>query len=315
MIKLCCWLVIPRAPRLSTVDGYKRALIANQQHNVRIIGIDPHVLIVVAARSSAKTRPRFSTVHRLHGYCARAIDDVWIFRVNSWHRQVASADAPSGPGIGGDALPVFTCIIGTINPNIGALTTFATRTGHRGEEPAGLARRNREIHLDDALGQPIRQRFPGLPSVRRFKKSSTRPVVLISVFPRTEPQLPKPRINYIWIRGIDLHVRAANVFTFGKHPLPILPAVRRQINSALFIRSIRMTKRRCKNAVRVARIDGERRNSLTIAKTEMRPRFAPIAGFVNSVTNGEIGPRQPFTARNINDVGVRRSHGDGADGL
>src|SRR2546421_1228140 len=55
-------LVVPTAPRLPAVDSDDCALVAAEQNNVRVIGIDPDVLIVVAARSTAKARPCLSTI-------------------------------------------------------------------------------------------------------------------------------------------------------------------------------------------------------------------------------------------------------------
>src|ERR1700683_2119485 len=43
-------LVVPRAPRRAVIDRDRRALIARQRDDVRIVGIDPNVLIVVTTR-------------------------------------------------------------------------------------------------------------------------------------------------------------------------------------------------------------------------------------------------------------------------
>src|SRR5580658_4951420 len=191
MIKLRGWLVVPGAPRFPAVDGHERSLIANKQNDVRIIGIDPHILIVVAAGSTAKTRPSFPAIRRFHRHRARAIDDIWVFRINFRHRQITAADAAGWPSIGGDALPVFARIIGTINPHIGTGSIFAASAGHRSEKSAWLARRNREIDLNHSFGQTICERAPSLATVGRLKESSTCSVVLVSVLPGTQAQLPK----------------------------------------------------------------------------------------------------------------------------
>src|SRR5580692_6198244 len=157
--------------------------------------------------------------------------------------------------------------------------------------------------------------MPSLASICRFEKSSTCPVVLISVLPRAQPQLPKRRINNIWVRRIDLHVRAADVFAFRKHLLPILPAVGGKINPALFIRSIGMPERRGENSIRVARVDSKSGNALTIAKAKMGPGLARVGGFVHPVTDGQIRPSQPFAARDINYVRIGRSDRNGSNSL
>src|SRR6516162_9583033 len=49
VIELCRGLVVPRTPRLATVNAHDGALVAHQQNDVRVTGIDPDVLVVVAA--------------------------------------------------------------------------------------------------------------------------------------------------------------------------------------------------------------------------------------------------------------------------
>ena len=72
---------------------------------------------------------------------------------------------------------------------------------------------------------------------------------------------------------------------------------------------------RRRTAVGIAGIDGQRGNLLAIAQAEMRPGLARVGGFVNAVANGEIGAMQAFAAADIDDIGIGRSDGDGANGL
>src|SRR5271163_4482391 len=142
VIKLGCRLVIPSAPRLPAVDADERALIANQQNNVWILRIDPHILVVVAAWSAAETHPRFSAIRGFHRYSAGAVDGVRIFWVNSRHRQIATADASRWPWIGGNVLPIFSRVIGAINPNFVSGGVCIARTGDAGVKPGCLAGSN-----------------------------------------------------------------------------------------------------------------------------------------------------------------------------
>src|SRR2546423_56911 len=66
--------------------------------------------------------------------------------------------------------------------------------------------------------------------------------------------------------------------------------------------------------VGVARVDGDLRDLLAIAQAEMRPRFTCVSGFVNAITDREIGTVQSFTAADVNHIRVRRRYRDGADG-
>src|SRR5258708_38108253 len=69
-----------------------------------------------------------------------------------------------------------------------------------------------------------------------------------------------------------------------------------------------MSGDRDKQFVRVARINGNLRNLLAIAQSEMRPSFSRISGLVNAIANGEIGPLQSFTAADINNVWIGKSN-------
>ena len=62
VIELRGGLVIPRAPRFATVHGDDRALIRAEQNDLRIVRINPNVLIIVAAGSAAPTFPCLAAV-------------------------------------------------------------------------------------------------------------------------------------------------------------------------------------------------------------------------------------------------------------
>ena len=69
------------------------------------------------------------------------------------------------------------------------------------------------------------------------------------------------------------------------------------------------------NFVGITRIDRERRDLLAIAQAEMLPGLARIGRFVNAVADGKIGAVQSLAAGGINNVGIGRGNGDGADRL
>src|SRR5439155_21912950 len=76
-----------------------------------------------------------------------------------------------------------------------------------------------------------------------------------------------------------------------------------------------MAKHRREQAVRVARVNRERRYLLPVVEAEVSPSLAAVGGFVNAVANGEVGPLNTFAACDVNDVRVGRRDGDGADVL
>src|SRR5215472_10075369 len=307
--KLASGLVVPGTPRLPRVDADECALIARKQNDAGKIRVDPKILVIVAAGRATQTCPRFATIRRPHRHDARAVDDIGILGIDARHRQIPSSDAQSWSGIRGDANPVLARIVGTINPH-------ARLVGRdRSVEPAGLARRDGHVYLNDSFRQPIGELTPRFAAVGGFENSSTRSAVLIPVLPRPQAHFPKRSVNEVGIRWVDLHIGAADVRVFRKNSLPVLAAISREINPALVARPVGMTESRGENAIGIVRVDRQRGNALRVAQAEVLPRPACVGGLVNPVANGKIGARQAFAAANVNDVRIGRRHRDRADGL
>ena len=55
-------------------------------------------------------------------------------------------------------------------------------------------------------------------------------------------------------------------------------------------------------AVRIVRIDGDRRDLLAVAQAEVRPGLAGVGRFVDAVAGGEVGALQAFAAADVDDV-------------
>ena len=65
--------------------------------------------------------------------------------------------------------------------------------------------------------------------------------------------------------------------------------------------------------IRVSRIDDDVRDLLAVAEAEMRPRPAGVGRLVNPVADRQVGPREPFAAPDVHDVGIGRRDGDRSD--
>src|SRR6185369_1660443 len=90
-------------------------------------------------------------------------------------------------------------------------------------------------------------------------------------------------------------------------------AIRRAVDAAFRIRAVGVPEDGDEEAVRIVRIDGDHRDLLAVAQSEVRPGFAGIGRFVHAVAGGEVGTLQAFAAADVNDVGIGRRDGDGAD--
>src|SRR5208337_234151 len=93
VIKLRCGLVVPRTPRLAAVHADNRSLIAGEHDDVGIVGIDPDVLVIVAAGSAAKCTPGHAAVGGLPRDRARDVNHSRVLRVNHRNRQITAANA------------------------------------------------------------------------------------------------------------------------------------------------------------------------------------------------------------------------------
>src|SRR6185312_5232068 len=81
VIKLSRGLIVPGRKGLSTVDRDDGALVTGNKQDVRVIGIDPDAVIVVASRRALKGIPGCPAVRRFPYHDIRGVNDVLIFGV------------------------------------------------------------------------------------------------------------------------------------------------------------------------------------------------------------------------------------------
>ena len=91
VIYLCGRLVVPTAPRLRAILCDDCALIASENHPVRIIRVNPELMIVVAAGRALNRRPGFARVGRAIERSVRDVDRVRVLRVNDRLAEVPAA--------------------------------------------------------------------------------------------------------------------------------------------------------------------------------------------------------------------------------
>ena len=104
-------LVVPGTPSLAAVDGDDGSLIADDSNDLRIVGIDPEILVIVSAGRAAETRPGLAAVCRFPGDRAGDDDHVSIFGIESRHRKIAAADSARRARVGGDLAPCGAGIV------------------------------------------------------------------------------------------------------------------------------------------------------------------------------------------------------------
>src|SRR3989442_168198 len=133
VIELRRGLVVPAAPRLAAVDGDDGALIAGDEDDARIAGIDPDAMVVVATGRPAEGGERLSAVAGLPRDDVGDVDDIRVAGIDLHLVEVAVA-APQ-PRVGVDAPPRFACVVG-------AVYAAAARRADDGVDPLPVAGRD-----------------------------------------------------------------------------------------------------------------------------------------------------------------------------
>src|SRR5262249_42385778 len=195
VIELRGGLVVPLAPRAAAVDRDHGALIAAEHDDVGIDGIDPHVLVVVAAGRAAQSRPGLAAVDRSRADRGRDIHGIGVLGIDARHREIAAADARGGPRIIGDHGPGLAAVVGAVELDAG--------TGrHAGDQARRLRRGDGQVGLHDVGGKAAAQLRPGGATIARLvdAAASARPR---AVLPRSFARLPECRVHDAWIRWID----------------------------------------------------------------------------------------------------------------
>ena len=312
-------LRVPRAPRRAAIQRHDAALIRNEQDDVRVVRIDPGVLVVVSAGRTFERHERLRAVGGLVRDDVGHDQRVGILGIDDGHRLVR---AVRGTHVRGRARPRVARVVRSIDSRVekgagGAATAAASAAATASTAGAGsrarsfnqriqstrIARRDRHLGVDD-VGQAVPKLRPRLPAVGRFEDAAAGAAPR-AVLPRPLAFLPQRRVDDVGIRGIDIDVLAAGVGILVEDFLKRLPAVERSKDAALFVRAVRMPERGHENPIGIARIDDDLRNLLRIAQSrQMRPRLTSVRGFVDAVADREIRARQPLTARDVHDVRI-----------
>src|SRR5439155_25758411 len=112
----------------------------------------------------------------------------------------------------------------------------------------------------------------------------------------------------------ELQGRRAGVFILVEDLLPRLAAVGRAEDAALGVGPVGVAQHGDEDAVGVLGIDEDRRDLLAVAQAQVFPRLAAVGRFVDAIADGQVGALEALAAADVEDVGVGRRYGQGADG-
>ena len=112
VIELRRRLVVPTAPGLAAVEADRGSLVRPENHARGICGIDPDLVIIVAARRAAHDRNCLPAIFRAVQSDIRHVDDIGVLRIDGDAAEIPGALGKPRIGIGQH--PVVPAIVGTI---------------------------------------------------------------------------------------------------------------------------------------------------------------------------------------------------------
>src|SRR5258708_8043573 len=210
-------LVLTPAPIPPAVARHHRALVASKNHPLRLIRINPQLMIIIATRRSLDHRKGLPAIARTVQPCVRHIHRVRVFRVHAYFAKIPAAPPDplvfrnTPPILASVVLPVQSaslCICNQINP------PWITRRKRNPQPPQPFARQSMPAQL-----------LPMLPAVFRTIQSCPRPFRRRVNIPRRPPRLPQRSKNRLWISPFKFKVDTARLFVIEQHPVPLLPAI------------------------------------------------------------------------------------------
>src|ERR1700730_7420919 len=298
MIKLRGRLIVLCCPGLAAIGGNADSAIAGVADAVRISRINPKPVMISMSRGeqceilSAIDRTKQSRIQKIN-----RIGRFWI--------GVNFAEIPSAlskTAILVNARPMLPGIIRAIEPTFFRLDDCVNAIR--------ISARNGDADLaKNSIRQSVSfQMFPGDPVIFRTVESTPRSAAREK--PRLPTRLPKRCEDNVWIVRVEHNVDAASVLIFAQHFGPRFSAIGRSKNSALRIRSKRMTESGDQNNVGISWIDNQRPDLPRIFQTDVFPRFPGIDRFVNTDPVGGISANRPFARASVHDVVVRRRYGN-----
>ena len=113
--------------------------------------------------------------------------------------------------------------------------------------------------------------------------------------------------------GIHNQVDRAGVVILEQDLFPRFSAIDATKNAALGIRAIGVAQSRYKDNVRVARMNHDASDMLSVFQTDVGPGLAPVGTLVHTVPVGDVAANACFSRAYVHHVGVGIGHRDRSD--
>ena len=270
-------------------------------------GIDPHLVIVVAARRAQKDRAGLAARRAASDRLADEIDDVRIGRVD---RDVAGV-------IAGDI-----AIVVRPDPRhaavVRAIKSVDALAGDHGVEAQGPRRVARRGQADAAKrdGRPAlaAKHAPARPAVGRAPDGAARARDRREIaLPGILARLPGGGEDDVRVLGIGGQINGAGVVIDRQGAGPGLAAVGGAKHTAIGAGLEEITHGGDQNLVGIGRVDQNAPDVAGLLQAERLPALAAVDGLEHARAAGHVIARFRLAGADIDGVGIGRGHGDGAD--
>ena len=306
LIDLRGGLVHLSGPGDAAVGGDVRPAVIRLDHEVRVVGVDPEIVIVAVRRVQRLESPaavggleEAFIVHEDRVRVLRMCVNVRVVEGPAQEALLVRLAAPCSAGIVGTVQSAL--VPGRFDERV---DTFWIRRG------------NVEIDLPD---EPLRQTadelgpclaaVDGLVDARarfRLAAANDRPGLSLSE--------PEGGIKLFRIRRVHRHGGSSESFIHVENLLPRRSTIVRAIHASLGAWGPGESLRRGINGLRVLRMHSHLGDLAGVAKPRVRPGLARIARAIDAAAEDHVAADAIASGTHVHDLGIRLGHVDRADG-
>src|SRR5271156_1456945 len=260
-------LVVPRAPCGRAVFGDNGALIAGENHAFRVAGINPELVIIIAARRASDGRPILAAIS---GPVERSVRNVNRFRISRVHSYIAEVPAAAPDAfLVRHFVPGSTGVVRTINAAFFGVDNCVHEIRVCGSDGDSNS-------ANTFGGQASGELLPGVTGVRGFEYSAAGAVGRRINTPRWATRIPKRGVNRPRVLRIKCEVDSADVIALVQNPFPTCAAISGAIYATFRVRAVSVTKSRNENDVRILRVHKNAAYLSRIIEANVGPGFACV---------------------------------------
>ncbi len=306
LVELGGGLILLGGPRLSPIQRDIRPAIIGLDQEVRVVGVDPHVVIVaVRRRNPVEVGPGIcGLVEALLGV---HIDHVALLRIPGHIGVIEGTLHQIVPVI--HQLPGLPLVIRPVEPLLRRLGL------HQRPDAIGVGRRDAEVDLSD---QALRHMFTGKNSSPVFSPIGALPdAVAAGMSAATDdgPGLPlsPPRSGIENVRVLRMHFDVNDADAVGRKELfrPRFASIRGLENPSLFVFAKGMAQGGDVGDVRVLRMNLDGPDLTTLLEAHQLPALSPVCRLEDPTPGNDVAPDAVRAGAGVDDTGIGRRHLNG----